>query len=270
MNKTILWTKGLVIAIVFLFIGVGIYPAIAVEPIMPTNIIRGEGFEQVVETEPKEYLFQTIIDIANNPDVNELLNQIEDELNDNNCFIIWDFDSKSVFQKLLFKKPYHLVSILFTDFSITHNYLESSHNRGCDLTKLLGEENVIEIVESVEFKNPKILDELYNIIMNDEELYDRITTLDEMNEELDRNLPFKNYSIICKILLILCVMNLLKCGIMSFISKFFQNSTIISVILDFLWFKNWFFAGLYMLIFQLIYDILGCERPSPSFKTCIR
>ena len=270
MNKTILWTKGLVMAIVFLFIGVGIYPAIAVEPISPTNIILGEEFEQIEKTEPKEYLFQTIIDIANNPDVNELLNQIEDEWKDDNCFISWDFDSKNVFQKLLFKKPYLLVSILFTEFSITHKYLESSHNRGCEVTKFLGEENVIEIVESVEIKNPEILDELYNIIMNDEELYDRITTLGEMNEELDTNAPFKNYSIICKILLILFSVYLIRCGIVSFFSKFFQNRTIISVILDLLWFKNWVFAGVSMLIFQLIYDILGCERPSPSLKTCIR
>ncbi len=270
MNKTILGTKGLVMAIVFLFIGVGIYPAIAVEPITPTNIIRGEEFEQVEKTEPKEYLFQTIIDIANNPDVNELLNQIEDEWKADNCFISWDFDSKSVFQKLLFKKPNLLLSILFTEPSITHKYLESSYNGGCEVTKVLGEENIIEIVESVEIKNPEIPDELYNIIMNDEELYHKIATLGEMNEELDTNLPFKNYSSICKILLILFYVYLIRSGIVSFFSQFFKNSTIISVILDLLWFKNWVFAGACMLIFQVIDDILGCESPSPSRNTYIR
>lgn len=258
MNKTILGKKGLVIGIVFLFIGVGVYPAVAVEPITSTNIIQVEEFEQVEETEQKDYLFQTIIDISNNPDVNELLNQIEDEWKNDNCYISWDFNCKSVFQKLLLRKPILLFSILFTEPSITHEYLESSYNRGCEVTKVLGEENVIEIVESVEIKNPEILDELYNIIMNDEELYDRITILAEMNEELDTNLPFKNYSSICKILLILFFVYLIRCGIADFFTIMFHDNPIILVILDLLWFKNWVFAGACMAIFKVIDDTLGC------------
>jgi hypothetical protein len=258
MNKTILLKKGLVLVIVFLFIGVGVYPAIAVEPIISNNIIQEEEFEQVEVTEAKEYLFQTIIDIRNNPDVNELLNQIEDEWKNDNCYISWDFNCKSVFQKLLLRKPILLFSILFTETSITHEYLESSYNRGCEVTKVLGEENVIEIAESVEIKNPEILDELYNIITNDEELYDRITTLAEMNEELDTNLPFKNYSSICKILLILFFVYLIRCGIVDYFTIMFHDNPIILVILDLLWFKNWVFAGACMAIFKVIDDTLGC------------
>jgi hypothetical protein len=270
MNKIVLWKKGLVMAIVFLFIGVGVYPAIAVTPKKTTNITQEKVFEQLVETDPKEYLFQTIIDIANNPDVNELLNQIEDQWKNGNCYMSWDFNSKSVFQKLLFNKPNLLYSILFTESSLTHQYLKSSYNRGCKVTNILGEENVIEIVESAEITNPEIYDELNNIIMNDEELYDKITMLAEMNEELDSNLPFKNYSRICKILLILFYVYLIRCGIVSFFSRFFEGLPIISVIFDLLWFKNWVFAGVCMLIFQVIYDILGCESPSPSYNTFIK
>ena len=258
MNKTILGKKGLVIGIVFLFIGVGVYPAIAVEPITPTNITQEEEIIVVEETEPKDYLFQTIIDIANNPDVNELLNQIEDEWKNDNCYIRWDFNCKSVFQKLLLRKPTLLVSMLFTEPSITHEYLESSYNRGCKVTNALGEENVIEIVESVEINNPEILDELYNIIMNDEELYDRIITLGEMNEGFDINLPFSNLSSICSILLVLFSVYLIRCGIVSYFSILFHDNPIISVILDLLWFKNWVFAGACMAIFMVIDDTLGC------------
>jgi len=270
MNKIVLWKKGLVMTIVVLFSGVCVYPAFAGTPISPTNIIQGEEFKQLGETEPEEYLFQTIIDIANNPDVNELLNQIEDEWTNHNYFISWDFDSKSVFQKLLFKKPNLFVSILFTDPSLTHEYLESSYKRGCEVTNVLGEKNVLEIVESVKITNPEILDDINNIIINNEELYDRITTLTEMNEELDTNLPFKNYSIICKILLILFFVYLFRCVIVNFFSKFFEGSPIISVLFDLLWFKNWVFAGTCMLIFQVIYDLLGCGSPPPSFNNCIR
>ena len=258
MNKTILLKKGLVIGIVFLFIGVGIYPAIAVEPITPTNIIQEEELEQIEETEPKEYLFQTIIDIANNPDVNELLNQIEDEWKNDNCYISWNFNCKSVFQKLLLKKPNLLFSILFTEPRITHEYLESSYNRGCKVANALGEENVIEIVESVEINNPEILDELYNLIMNNEELYDKIITLGEMNEGLSINLPFSNFSIICSILLVLFSVYLIRCGIVDFFSILFHDNPIILVIFDLLWFKNWVFAGACMAIFKVIDDTLGC------------
>jgi hypothetical protein len=156
------------------------------------------------------------------------------------------------------RKPILLFSILFTETSITHEYLESSYNRGCEVTKVLGEENVIEIAESVEIKNPEILDELYNIITNDEELYDRITTLAEMNEELDTNLPFKNYSSICKILLILFFVYLIRCGIVDYFTIMFHDNPIILVILDLLWFKNWVFAGACMAIFKVIDDTLGC------------
>lgn len=258
MNKTILLKKGLVIGIVFLFIGVGVYPAIAVEPIISNNITQEEEFEQVEETEAKEYLFQTIIDIANNPDANGLLNQIEDGWKNDNRYISWDFNCKSVFQKLLLSKPNILFSILFTETSITHEYLESSYNRGCKVANALGEENVIEIVESVEINNPEILDELYNLIINNEELYDRIITLSEMNEGSGINLPFSNLSVICKILLVLFSVYLIRCGIVDFFTIMFHDNPIILVILDLLWFKNWIFAGACMAIFKVIDDTLGC------------
>ena len=208
-------------------------------------------------------MFLSIIDIANNPDVNELLNQIEFEWKNDNCFISWDFDSKNIFQKLLFKKPTTLISMLFTEPSITYEYFESFYDRGCEVIKVLGEENAIDIVESVEIKNPEVLDELYNIIMNDEDLYERITILNEMNEDLDYNSPLNNYSSICKILLILFFVYLIRCGIVSYISESYEDRIILSVILDLLWFKHWIFAGVCMVIFQVIDDILGCNSLSP-------
>jgi hypothetical protein len=55
-----------VVGITILFLGVGIQPAIAT--VTPTK---------VVDFEPKDYLFQTIIDITNNPDVKDIHSLLE-------------------------------------------------------------------------------------------------------------------------------------------------------------------------------------------------
>lgn len=254
MMKNIL--KSMVIGITLLFIG------LAFQPIVSTNELKKE------QMEPNNYLFETMIEIINKPEVNELLNQIIDEWKNDNSYITWDFDSQVIFKNLFLKKPKILVSLLFTESSVTQDYLESSYIKGCEITKVLGEKNVIDTVESVEIKNPEILDELNNFIMDDQELYDRITTLEELNENSE-SLPFRNYSTICKTLLILYYVYLIRCGIVSFFSKFFEGLPIISIIFDIMWFKNWEFAGVSMLIFQLIYDTIGCEKPSPSFNTGI-
>jgi hypothetical protein len=246
MMKNIL--KSTVIVITLLFIG------LAFQPIVSTNELK-KG-----QMEPNNYLYDTIINIVNTPEINELLNQIVNEWKNDNYYMKWDFDSKIVFKNLLLKKPNLLMSIVFSESSVTNDYLESSYKKGCEAIKILGEKNALDIIESVEITNPDILDELDNFIMNNEELYDRITTLEELNENSE-SLPFRNYSVICKTLLILYYVYLIRCGIVSLFSKFFEGLPIISVIFDILWFKNWEFAGVCMFIFQVIYDTIGCEKP---------
>ena len=60
--------KTLTVAVIILFLGVGIQPSLAVQP------------ETEIDIEPKEYLFQTITDIANNPEVKNLLEQCKYDL----------------------------------------------------------------------------------------------------------------------------------------------------------------------------------------------
>ena len=48
------------VAVIILFLGLAIQPSVAVQP------------ETDIDIEPKDYLFQTIIDIANNPDVKDI------------------------------------------------------------------------------------------------------------------------------------------------------------------------------------------------------
>jgi hypothetical protein len=270
MNKNILWKKGLVITVVVLFMGIGVYPAIAVGPITSINIIKEEDFQQSSETEPKDFLFQTILDIANNPDVKELLNLNEWDSKNYNLYINWNLDGKNIFQKLLFKKPSTLMSILFTEPTMTQKYLDSSYSRGCELIKEFGEKDSLDIINSAEINDPEIFDNFKNIILNDEELSERIVILGEMNEESDISMPFSDYSIICKILLVLYFVYLIRAVIVLYFHKFFEGNPIMLVIIDLLWFKNWIFAGVCLLIFNVIDDVLGCEDPSPNPVTYTR
>ncbi len=179
-------SKGLAVAVILLFLGVGIQPAIAtVEP-----------KEDFIDIEPKDYLFQTIIDIANNPDVKELLEQYK-----YNLFKI-DID-RSIYRKIFFRNPRLFFNTIFTKPSMTIEYLDKCYNKGLDITNILGEDESLEIIENVEITDRKLFDELNNIITKDEELSNRLVTLKEMNSELKSVSPFWDHPIICSILFLI-------------------------------------------------------------------
>jgi hypothetical protein len=186
MPRNKVFSKGLVVGIILLFIGAGVYPAIAVKLNTSINAVQDEKSN----VNAKDYLFQTIIDIANNPDVKDLIK-------DNYELFIPDTDFNSVFRQILFKKPIFFFSLLFTRPSITYKYLDACYNRGCEITNILGEDKTLEITASARITNPEIFDKFNNIIMNNEELPSKITTLKEMNKELKQGQPFKDYPIIC-------------------------------------------------------------------------
>lgn len=178
MEKELL-IKTLAIGIIFLFIGVGIQPIIAEKTVSVEKTLDTENvnFEQA-----KEYLFQTIIEISNNPKVKEFLNENKKDLitiNNN------DYDRRNAIQKIYSQNPRLLKSILFTKPKMTYEYLDKSYNKGIELINFLGEEESLDIVESVKINNPELLNELKNIIVNDIGLSNKIITLREMNEELE-------------------------------------------------------------------------------------
>jgi len=170
--KKFLLDKTLVIGVIVLLVGVSVYPAIANEPISTVNVSKDE------EIGHKEYLFQTIIDICNNPNVKELFSKY------NNDIIDSEYNSIRLFFKILFKKPKLLFSIFFCKPEITYKSLESIYSQGVELINVLGKNEVIKIIESVEITNTEFFNEFNNTIMNDEALFNRITTLKEMNEGL--------------------------------------------------------------------------------------
>jgi len=182
--------KTLALGVVVLFISIGFQPMIAQNT---TSVEKETNYNNVDFEQAKEYLFQTIIDIANNSDVKELFEQY------NHKIFTSDYDYKSVYSQLLLQTPRLLLSILFTKPSITYDYLDKSYNRGIKCVNILGEKQSLEMIDSIKISNPDLLNELNNIIKNDEELSDRISTLEIMNNNLKSNLGFWDYPIICSI-----------------------------------------------------------------------
>ena len=172
-----------VVGITFLFLGLAIQPSIAINPISSDN--------KEEEIEPKDYLFQTIIDIANNPEFKILFEQYKYD------FFEVEID-RSVYRKLIFRNPRVFHSFIFTKPSMSLEYLNKCYNNGIEVTNVLGENKALEIMKSIEVTNPKLLDELNNIILNDEELSGKLVLLEEMN----KGLIYLIYPIICGILLI--------------------------------------------------------------------
>jgi hypothetical protein len=185
MNKQVgLLNKILVIGINILLIIIAVQPSIAV--VQP-------GEKRDIES--KGYLFQTIIDIADNPEVKNLLGQ-----NRNNLFKI-DID-RSIFKNIFLRNPRFFHSLIFTKPSMNQGYLDKCYYKGIGIINILGEDKALEIIDSIKFNNIKIFNNLNIIIKNDKELFSRIASIQEMNKELKSNSPFKGDPLICYITLI--------------------------------------------------------------------
>ncbi len=190
--------KLIVLSIIALFVSVSLQPIIA-EKIV--SVEKESDYNNVDFEEVKEYLFQTIIDIANNPDVKNLFEQLKY----NQKIFTSDYDYKSLFYQLFLKKPRLLLSILFTKPSITYEYLDKSYNRDIKCVNILGEKEALEMTYSVKISNPDLMDELNNIIKNDKELSNRILTLEIMNKDLKLEPPFMTHPIICAFMILMCI-----------------------------------------------------------------
>jgi hypothetical protein len=214
-------SKTLVIGIVALFIGIGVQSAFA------TDIPEKE------EIEPKDYLYETIVAIANNPDVQDLFEN-------NKANVNFDFNNQKTFRQLLFKNPDLLCSMVFTKTKTTTQYLDNTYNQGIELIDIFGEETAIDMLDSVELTNPELLDDLNNIIMNDEELSNRISTLEVLNNETNP---------ICRILFILGIRAIVKGMVLDWLEYIFYNVQYL---------RYFFMARSWLVIPQLliIYDLL--------------
>jgi hypothetical protein len=192
MNKDML-VKALVLGVICLFVGVGVQPAFAVD------------IPEKEEIEPKDYLFETIVAIADNPDVQYLL----EEYNQN--IINFDYDGKYIIRQLLIRNPKLLFSMVLSKPEMTIQYLDKAYNQGVALVEIIGKEKIYEIFDSIEISNPDIFDNLYNVILNNKELSNRISTLIELNDDI---------AVICAILLIVILASWVTYILLLFVGLF--------------------------------------------------
>jgi len=224
MNK-----KIIVFCVIALFVCVGFQSAFATEPITSTDIIKEE------EIEPEDYLFQTIIDILNNPEVKNLLEQYKFD------FFKVDID-KSVYRKLLIRNPRLMFNTLFTKPSLSVDYLDNCYNNGIEITNILGEDKVLEIIENVEITDTKLFDEINDIILKDEELSNRLVILNEMNKDIDPDTPWE-YPVICAILLLIYFPLILVCDILAFawLSVLYSGNLLLIIVFGLCLIPVWIF-----------------------------
>lgn len=202
--------KGLTVAVILLFIGLAIQPSMATEQT-----------EKEIDIEPKDYLFQTIIDIANNPEVKKLLEQY-----DNDLFSV-DID-RSVYRKLFLRNPRLFFNTLFTKPSMSIEYLNKCNNKGIEITDIIGEDKALEIMESVKVTDTEVFDEINNIISKDEILSGRLDILNEMNNEIN---TFQGWPIICAILNILSIVFYIPMRFFQVFLEIFYDFPILSKII---------------------------------------
>jgi len=195
MQKNIV-KKGLIIAVICMFIIISFQPIIAENTI---SVEKESDYNNADLEETKEYLFQTLIDIANNPNIKTFLNENKHNLITN------DYDCKNAIQKIWLEKPKLLRSILFIKPEMTYEYLKTNYNNGMELNNILLEEESLKIIKSVKINNPVFFYDLKNIIMDDKELHYRITILEKMNNKLKSNQHFSEFPIICEILFIILI-----------------------------------------------------------------
>ena len=207
--------KTVVVGVILLFLGIGIQPAIAIVELK----------EEIIDVKPKDFLFQTIIDLINNPDINNLLEQSANDL-----FKV-DID-RSVYRKILIRNPRLMFNMFFNKPSMSIEYLNKCYNQGIEITNIIGEDKVLEIIEIVEITDTKLFDELDNIISKDYELSSRLENLKKMNKEINSNKLFwDNYPIICSILLPVLFTFLGACFLWGAIMDIFGEGSIIYYLL---------------------------------------
>ena len=243
--KINLFKKILVAGIIALFIGIGIQPAIANEPIIWPKIIKEEDIDN------KEYLFQTIINIANNPDVKDLFNK------NKAGFVNFDYNSITMYLRLLLKNPRTFLSILFTKPSITTNYLDSTLSKGCKIANTISEDKLYDITKSISINNPEFFEELNSIIIKNEDLSNRVRTLKEMKEELIPMVSSNGALVICLILGLILVPSFITAFIYYGLAQLAKDNPTAAGIFIFVYAV---FAGIALGCYYLMVG-LGCLPP---------
>jgi len=240
-KESILFYKILVISVIILFAGVAVQPGIA------SFYSKGE-----TDVEPKDYLFNTIIDIANNPDIKNIFKH------NNYQIFSSDYEYKRLFSQISFKRPGLLFGTLFTKPSTTYDYLDKCYNKGIEITNIVGEDKALEMIESIKVIDTRVFDELNESILNNGELSDRLVLLQEMNKEYVSSGLSLDFPIICSILVILLLVSFIPYEFLLFLFEIFRIFNENSIISDII----------YFVMLPYIYIVIGIPYLLLGFFKC--
>jgi hypothetical protein len=124
--------KGLVVGIILLFIGVAIAPSIHFTTVNVNASINNIQEERITQ---KELLFQTILDVANNREIQK---------------IVYDSEIQS--------------NGFFTSQVITKNYLNTAFRIGLILTKIFGVNRIHSMIQRYQINIPEVQKEISDVI----------------------------------------------------------------------------------------------------------
>ena len=162
--------KALVLGIICLFVGVGIQPAVAtVEP-----------REEKVDIDPKDLLFQTIIDIANNEEIQSIIQNSH-------------------------------IGMLSSSPFLTKRYLNFAYNMGLILSKTNIASRIQPLFKLYQVGNQGLQERITSIIENDDELNSRIGQLVDLSCDCENDVAIGwPFPVICSILYVLLFIGFLQ------------------------------------------------------------
>jgi hypothetical protein len=216
-KKHVSFNKMLVIGTIILFLGVGVQPAIATV----------QSKEEIIFDKSKDFLFQTIIDIANNPDVISLLEQYD------NNFVDVEVE-RSVYWKILLRNPFIFFNLLLTKPTNTHRYLNKCFRMGNEITNILGEDKTLDIIESVVVTDKDIYYELDKVIKKDEILSEKLDSLRKINKEVYSVSPTLDSPLLHIYIIIILLILFIILSTLGIINFFTNDKFIVFVIIEML------------------------------------
>jgi len=176
---------------------------LAFSPITNSSLIQ-TGFENIQDDdinylEAKNSLFSLILDIVNEPEIQEFFNNVFENMDFSDVFDS-DIELNEINNKIRTKNPRLYYSLIFSRSSFTKDYLEKSYKQGIEIINLIGEEDSKKIIKTLNPLNKNEYNDLNKIIFSEEKYKDRIEKLKELNINLKKDEPLEDWPIICSIL----------------------------------------------------------------------
>jgi hypothetical protein len=167
-----------------LFIGVAIQPGIS------TNTIQDEK----TGVDAKEYLFQTILDMVNNQEIQSIIQKSEIRGS-----LINSLHVPGVI--LLLMKSKTLFRLSSQSSFLTKSYLEYAYRMGVKLSRTIDVSKMQLVLQRYQESNQNVQKEINTVIENNVNLKAEITQLSSLNCDCEKNRKMNwSYPVICELL----------------------------------------------------------------------